>query len=87
MQRGGGKMAAMVKAGQLMDITGSITDATKKVISAGSFKAQTIDNKIYAMPVAVLPGRLLLQQGPVRQGRHHPDTDHARRAQGARSTS
>jgi raffinose/stachyose/melibiose transport system substrate-binding protein len=56
MQRGGGKMAAMVKANQLMDITGSITDETKKVISAGSFKAQTIDNKIYAMPVAVLPG-------------------------------
>jgi raffinose/stachyose/melibiose transport system substrate-binding protein len=56
MQRGGGKMAAMVKAGQLMDITASITDATKKVISAGSFKAQTIDNKVYAMPVAVLPG-------------------------------
>jgi raffinose/stachyose/melibiose transport system substrate-binding protein len=56
LQRGGGKMAAMVKAGQLMDITGSITADTKKVISDGSFKAQTIDNKIYAMPVAVLPG-------------------------------
>ncbi|MBF9132341.1 extracellular solute-binding protein [Plantactinospora sp. S1510] len=56
MQRGGGKMAAMVKAGQLMDITGGITDATKKVVSEGSFKAQTIDNKVYAMPVAVLPG-------------------------------
>jgi raffinose/stachyose/melibiose transport system substrate-binding protein len=56
LQRGGGKMAAMVKAGQLMDLTGSITDDTKKVISVGSFKAQTIDDKIYAMPVAVLPG-------------------------------
>jgi raffinose/stachyose/melibiose transport system substrate-binding protein len=56
LQRGGGKMAAMVKAGQLMDITGAITDETKQVISAGSFKAQTIDDKVYAMPVAVLPG-------------------------------
>ncbi|MEO3748157.1 extracellular solute-binding protein [Plantactinospora sp. B5E13] len=56
LQRGGGKMAAMVKAGQLMDITGGITDATKKVVSEGSFKAQTIDDKVYAMPVAVLPG-------------------------------
>jgi raffinose/stachyose/melibiose transport system substrate-binding protein len=56
MQRGGGKMAAMVKAGQLMDITGEITDTTKKVVSEGSFKAQTIDGKVYAMPVAVLPG-------------------------------
>lgn len=56
MQRGGGKMAAMVKANQLMDITGAITDETKQVISEGSFKAQTIEDKIYAMPVAVLPG-------------------------------
>jgi raffinose/stachyose/melibiose transport system substrate-binding protein len=56
LQRGGGKMAAMVKAGQLLDITGSITDATKQVISAGSFKAQTYDGKIYAMPMGVLPG-------------------------------
>jgi raffinose/stachyose/melibiose transport system substrate-binding protein len=56
LQRGGGKMAAMAKAGQLMDITGSLTEETKKVISAGSFKAQTIDDKVYAMPVAVLPG-------------------------------
>jgi len=56
LQRGGGKMAAMTKAGQLMDITGSITDATKKVISAGSFKSETIDGKVYAMPMGVLPG-------------------------------
>jgi len=56
LQRGGGKMAAMVKAGQLMDVTGSITDATKQVVSEASFKAQTIDGKVYAMPVAVLPG-------------------------------
>ncbi|MEG3635452.1 extracellular solute-binding protein [Micromonospora palythoicola] len=56
MQRGGGKMAAMVKAGQLMDLTDSITDDTKKVISEGSFTAQTIEGKVYAMPVAVLPG-------------------------------
>jgi raffinose/stachyose/melibiose transport system substrate-binding protein len=56
MQRGGGKMAAMVKAGQLMDITDSITDETRQVISEGSFTAETIDDKIYAMPVAVLPG-------------------------------
>jgi len=56
LQRGGGKMAAMAKAGQLMDITGSISDATKKVISAASFTPQTIDGKVYAMPVAVLPG-------------------------------
>jgi raffinose/stachyose/melibiose transport system substrate-binding protein len=49
-------MAAMVAAGQLMDITSMISDATKKVIPDGSFKAETQDGKVYAMPVAVLPG-------------------------------
>ena len=39
-----------------MDITGSITDATKKVTRQASFTAQTIDGKVYAMPIAVLPG-------------------------------
>ena len=56
MQRGGGKMAAMVEAGQLMDITDLITDETKQVIPDGSFKAETLDDRVYAMPVAVLPG-------------------------------
>src|SRR5665647_924807 len=56
MQRGGGKMAAMVEAGQVMDITDLITDETKQVIPDGSFKAETLDDRVYAMPVAVLPG-------------------------------
>lgn len=56
MQRGGGKMQAMVDAGQLMDITDLITDETKAAIPEGSFKAETMDDKVYAMPVAVLPG-------------------------------
>ncbi|RZS90027.1 carbohydrate ABC transporter substrate-binding protein (CUT1 family) [Motilibacter rhizosphaerae] len=56
LQRGGGKMAAMAKAGQLMDITGVITDATKKVIPDAALAANSIDGKTYAMPVAVLPG-------------------------------
>lgn len=56
MQRGGGKMAAMVRAGQLMDLTDLITDETKEVIPEGSFKANQIEGKVYAMPVAVLPG-------------------------------
>jgi raffinose/stachyose/melibiose transport system substrate-binding protein len=56
LQRGGGKMAAMVQAGQVMDITGAVTDATKKVISTGTFKAEEFDGKTYAMPVSTLPG-------------------------------
>lgn len=56
MQRGGGKMAAMVRAGQLKDITGLITDETKALIPEGSFAANSLEGKTYAMPVAVLPG-------------------------------
>lgn len=56
MQRGGGKMAAMVRAGQLMDITDMITDETAALIPEGSFSASELDGAVYAMPVAVLPG-------------------------------
>lgn len=56
LQRGGGKMAAMVDAGQLMDITDSVTDATKALIPDGSFKAEEQDGKVYAMPIAALSG-------------------------------
>ena len=62
LQRGGGKMAAMVSAGQLMDISASITDATKQAIPAGSFKAEQLDGKTYAMPVSMLPGGLFYSQ-------------------------
>lgn len=58
LQRGGGKMAAMVQAGQLMDMTDKVTADTKKVISDGSFKSETYQDKVWAMPIAVLPGGL-----------------------------
>ncbi|MEN2736262.1 extracellular solute-binding protein [Microbacterium sp. X-17] len=62
LQRGGGKMAAMVQAGQLMDLTDKVSSDTKKVISSGSFKAETYQNKVYAMPLSVLPGGLFYSQ-------------------------
>jgi len=62
LQRGGGKMAAMVKAGQLMDITGGISDQVKEEIPEGSFIANSLEDKVYAMPVAVLPGGLFYSQ-------------------------
>jgi len=55
LQRGGGKMAAMVKAGQVMDISSLITSETKSAVGAGAFAAEQIDGKTYAMPVDVLP--------------------------------
>ncbi|WP_439592057.1 ABC transporter substrate-binding protein [Microbacterium sp.] len=55
LQRGGGKMAAMVKAGQLKDITGMIDSTITEQIPEGSFKAETYQDKVWAMPLAVLP--------------------------------
>jgi raffinose/stachyose/melibiose transport system substrate-binding protein len=55
LQRGGGKMAAMAAAGQLQDLTGSVDATTKKNIGDGAFKSQSIDGKLYAMPISVAP--------------------------------
>ena len=71
LQRGGGKMAAMVEAGQLMDITDSISSDTKAGVGEGAFKAESIDGKTYAMPVSRAARWLLLQPGPLHGGRHH----------------
>lgn len=56
LQRGGGKLADMVKASQVLDISDAITDETKASVGAGAFAAEQVDGKTYAMPVAVLPG-------------------------------
>jgi len=56
LQRGGGKLADMVKANQILDITDSVSDETKAAVGEGAFTAESIDGKVYAMPVAVLPG-------------------------------
>ncbi|QJA00162.1 extracellular solute-binding protein [Leifsonia sp. PS1209] len=55
LQRGGGKMNAMVDAGQLMDITDSIDATTKASVNAGVLKSNEYKGKIYAMPVNVNP--------------------------------
>ncbi|WP_314427816.1 extracellular solute-binding protein [uncultured Microbacterium sp.] len=62
LQRGGGKMAAMVKAGQLKDLTDAIEGGAKDEIPDAAYSASSLDGKIYAMPVAVLPGGLFYSQ-------------------------
>ncbi len=62
LQRGGGKMAAMVKAGQLKDLTDAISGAAKDEIPQAAYSANSLDGKIYALPVAVLPGGLFYSQ-------------------------
>ena len=83
LQRGGGKMAAMVEAGQVMDITDSITDETKQASRRRRSKTETIDGKIYAMPVSILPGGFFYSKDLFTQGRHHDDADDDRRAEAA----
>ncbi len=58
LQRGGGKMAAMVEAGQLKDITDEITDETRQAVGDAALKTGQVDGKAYAIPVAILPGGL-----------------------------
>lgn len=62
LQRGGGKMASMVKAGQLKDLTDVITGGAKDEIPDAAYSANSLDGKVYAMPVAVLPGGLFYSQ-------------------------
>ena len=62
LQRGGGKMAAMVKAGQLKDLTDAISGPAKDEIPQAAYSANTLDGKVYALPVAVLPGGLFYSQ-------------------------
>jgi len=54
MARGGGKLADIVKAGQVMDLTAGVTDATESALG-GVLSAFEIDGKVYGMPTAVLP--------------------------------
>lgn len=56
LQRGGGKMTAMVNAGQLMDLTDRISDEVRAEIPEGSFAAETYQDSVWAMPLSVLPG-------------------------------
>ena len=57
LHRGGGKMTAMVKAGQVMDLTGVDPDDVKGEIPDGTFKAaDTYQDKTCGMPTSMLPG-------------------------------
>ena len=62
LQRGGGKMAAMVKAGQLKDLTDVISGPAAEEIPDAAYSANSLGGKRYAMPVAVLPGGLFYSQ-------------------------
>ena len=54
LQRGGGKLADQVAAGQVKDITDSI-DATVKSQIGGGFSVGSLGGKIYTMPMSMQP--------------------------------
>ncbi|MCU7729360.1 extracellular solute-binding protein [Actinoplanes sp. KI2] len=58
LQRGGGKMAAMVEAGQLKDLTDLVTPETKAAVGDAALGTGSLDGKVYAIPQSVLPGGL-----------------------------
>ncbi|SHM86568.1 ABC transporter substrate-binding protein [Actinacidiphila paucisporea] len=53
LQRGGGKMQAMVDAGQLQAL--NLTDTDKANVGAAALAADSIDGKVYAMPLDTAP--------------------------------
>jgi raffinose/stachyose/melibiose transport system substrate-binding protein len=53
LQRGGGKMQAMVDAGQLQAL--NLTDADKTNVGAAALAGDSIDGKVYAMPLDTQP--------------------------------
>ena len=56
MARGGGKLAAVVEAGQVQDLTDALSDDTKSALGEASLAALSVDDKIYGVPSSVLPG-------------------------------
>lgn len=62
MARGGGKLADVVAAGQALDLTDHIDDATRAAVGEGALSAFTVDGGIYGMPTAVLPGGIYYSQ-------------------------
>lgn len=62
MARGGGKLADVVGAGAVRDLTGLVSDEVLSDYGDGVFSAFTVDGAIYGMPVAVLPGGMFYSQ-------------------------
>ncbi len=56
MARGGGKLADVVSADQVEDITDKIDPTIKSDYGDAIFGAFTVQDKVYGMPVSVLPG-------------------------------
>lgn len=55
MARGGGKLADVVEAGQAKDLT-DLIDPDVEAAVGGALSAMTVEDKVYGLPVSILPG-------------------------------
>ncbi|WP_119696891.1 extracellular solute-binding protein [Microbacterium halotolerans] len=62
MARGGGKLADIVDAGAVKDLSDLISDDTKAAYGDAPFSAFTIEGAVYGVPVAVLPEGVFYSQ-------------------------
>ncbi len=62
MARGGGKLAAVVNAGAVKDLSDLIDDDVRADFGDAVFSAFTIDGATYGLPVAVLPGGIFYSE-------------------------
>lgn len=56
MARGGGKLADMVEAGQVMDVTDVINEDTRSAYGDAIVNTFNVDGKIYGLATSLLPG-------------------------------
>ncbi|MDN3309869.1 extracellular solute-binding protein [Microbacterium oryzae] len=62
MARGGGKLADIVAAGAVKDLTDLIADDVRADYGDGVFDAFTVDGAVYGLPTAVLPGGIFYSE-------------------------
>ncbi|MFE6996991.1 extracellular solute-binding protein [Microbacterium sp. NPDC057659] len=62
MARGGAKLADIVSADKVKDLTELIDPDVKKSFGDAPFSAFSVDGKVYGMPSAVLPGGMFYSQ-------------------------
>ncbi|MCL3777153.1 MULTISPECIES: extracellular solute-binding protein [unclassified Actinomyces] len=62
LARGGGKLADMVEAGFVLDISDKLDENVSSSVPEGAFAAYTIDDGVYAMPTSFQPGGIFYSQ-------------------------
>lgn len=62
MARGGGKLADVVEAGQVMDLTDLIDDSVRTALGDAALSALSVNDSVYGMPISVLPGGIYYSQ-------------------------